>query len=70
LAEKIARAKTSWLVWRPVEPAATVGRQIERPGELTVVAADGSQIFPDRNEVASCFLINVGYVMITYGTGE
>jgi hypothetical protein len=42
----------------------------ERPPELTVVAADGSQIFPDRNEVASCFLINLGFVVITYGTGE
>jgi len=70
LAEKIDRAKTSWLVGRPVEPAATVGGRPERPREVTVVAADGSQIFPDRNEVASCFLINVGYVVITYGTGE
>lgn len=70
LADKIARAKTSWLVARPIEPASSVGRLPERPPELTVVAADGSQIFPDRNEVASCFLINLGFVVITYGTGE
>ena len=42
----------------------------DRPKEITVIAADGSQIFPDRHEVANCFLINIGYVVIHYGTGE
>ena len=70
LADKIARAKTSWLVARPVEPAASVSELPDRPEKLTVVATDGSQIFPDRNEVATCFLINLGYVAITYGTGD
>jgi hypothetical protein len=42
----------------------------ERPAQLTVIAADGSQIFPDRHEIANCFLINVGYVVLHYGSGE
>jgi hypothetical protein len=70
LTDKVARAKTSWLVGRPIEPAAFTGALPGRPPQLTVIATDGSQIFPDRNEVASCFLVNLGYVVITYGTGE
>lgn len=70
LADKIAKAKTSWLVGRPIGAVAHVGALPERPERLTVVATDGSQIFPDRNEVATCFLINLGFVSITYGTGE
>src|SRR5688572_13427968 len=30
-----------------------------RPGRLTVVAVDGSQIEPDYHEVAACYVINV-----------
>tara|TARA_A100001037_G_scaffold306092_1_gene349165 strand:- start:427 stop:1662 length:1236 start_codon:yes stop_codon:yes gene_type:complete len=68
LSDKIAKARTSWLVAQPIEGITAVGSLPSRPGTLTVVATDGSQIFPDRNEVASCFLINLGYVSMTYGT--
>ena len=53
-----------------MEPAALTAAYPARPPQITVIATDGSQIFPDRNEIASCFLINLGYVVITYGTRE
>ncbi len=34
-----------------------------------VLATDGSQIAPSRHESVYCYLINVGRVAITYGTG-
>jgi len=33
----------------------------------TLVATDGSQIYPDRHEGLSCFLINIGVAQTTYG---
>ena len=42
----------------------------EGPEELSVLAADGSQIYPDRHEVSFCYLINIGRVALHYGTGE
>lgn len=70
LANRIASARTSWLVARPSSALTGTTPLPERPAQITVIAADGSQIFPDRHEVASCFLINIGYVVIHYGTGE
>ncbi len=39
-----------------------------RPTTVTVVATDGSQIFPDRHVEPSCYLLNVGRVAFHYGT--
>ena len=39
-----------------------------RPATVTVVATDGSQIFPDRHVEPACYLLNVGRVAIHYGT--
>ncbi|MCS6959488.1 MAG: DNA double-strand break repair nuclease NurA [Pseudanabaenaceae cyanobacterium SKYGB_i_bin29] len=36
----------------------------------TVIATDGSQIAPSRHEIAYCYLINIGRVVLHYGTGE
>ena len=41
-----------------------------RPSTISVAATDGSQIFPDRHEISACFLINIGYILLHYGTGE
>lgn len=38
-------------------------------GALTVVAADGSSIPPDRFAPVPCYVINIGYVVLPYGTG-
>jgi hypothetical protein len=35
----------------------------------TVLATDGSQIAPSRHEIAYCYLINVGRVVLHYGSG-
>jgi hypothetical protein len=42
----------------------------QRPEALSVAATDGSQIFPDRHEVSPCYLLNIGYVLLHYGTDE
>ncbi|WP_420457583.1 DNA double-strand break repair nuclease NurA [Rubrivirga sp.] len=39
-----------------------------RPATVTVVATDGSQIFPDRHVEPACYLLNVGRVAFHYGT--
>jgi hypothetical protein len=33
-----------------------------------VIGVDGSQIYPDRHQGLACYLINVGGVILTYGT--
>lgn len=70
LATRIARSRTSWLLAQTSGPFTEVCPRPERPACLTVIAADGSQIFPDRHEIANCFLINIGYVVLHYGSGE
>ena len=42
LADKIARAKTSWLVGRPIEDVSSVADLPKRSPEITVIVADGS----------------------------
>ncbi len=39
-----------------------------RPATVTVVATDGSQVFPDRHVEPACYLLNVGRVAFHYGT--
>jgi hypothetical protein len=41
-----------------------------RPAAVTVVATDGSQIFPDRHVEPTCYLLNVSRVAFQYGTPE
>ena len=43
----------------PVDP--------HRIATSTLVAVDGSQIYPDRHQGSSCFLINIGSVVLSYG---
>ena len=70
LADKIARSKPAWLTAEIVEPVTLQRAKPERPAEITVIATDGSQLFPDRHEVAACYLINIGIIVFHYGTGE
>ena len=39
----------------------------QRISTNTLVAVDGSQIYPDRHQGSSCFLINIGSVILSYG---
>jgi hypothetical protein len=40
------------------------------PARVNILAADGSQIYPDRHGVALYYLINVGSIVFRHGTGE
>ena len=51
----------------PVEPLDTRIDIAAPPLQQTVLATDGSQIAPSHHEIAYCYLINVGRVMIHYG---
>ncbi len=70
LAEKIACSRTSWLMPGLVEGLEVKPSHPQRPERISIAATDGSQIFPDRHEISSCFLINIGYILLHYGTGE
>jgi hypothetical protein len=45
-------------------------RPVEQPKTFTLIAADGSQIYPDRHGIASYFLLNTGSIVLRSGTGE
>ncbi|MEQ8962717.1 MAG: DNA double-strand break repair nuclease NurA, partial [Coleofasciculus sp. C2-GNP5-27] len=51
----------------PVEPLDTHLDLDSPPENHTVFATDGSQISPSHHEIAYCYLINVGRVMLHYG---
>lgn len=70
LADKIARSRTSWLMPGLVEALDRPAELPVRPDQISIAATDGSQIFPDRHEISSCFLINIGYILLHYGTRE
>ncbi|MEM8781097.1 MAG: DNA double-strand break repair nuclease NurA [Cyanobacteria bacterium P01_G01_bin.49] len=51
----------------PVEPLDTCLMINAPPDRHSVFATDGSQIAPSHHEIAYCYLINVGRVMLHYG---
>jgi hypothetical protein len=51
----------------PVEPLDTCIEIDRTPYSHSVFATDGSQIAPSHHEIAYCYLINVGRVMLHYG---
>lgn len=51
----------------PVEPLNTNIDLPVPPAVHTVVATDGSQIAPNHHEIAYCYLLNVGRVVLHYG---
>jgi hypothetical protein len=67
LAEKTARAKTSWLVARLDTPPGVALPAPALPGRHTVLGVDGSQIEPDHHEGVAAFVLNVGTVVLHYG---
>jgi len=70
LAAKVERSRSSWLVAELRDALHARSSLPAVPEQLSVACTDGSQIFPDRHEVSSCYLINIGAVSIHYGTGE
>jgi len=68
--EAVATAQPRRLVAQMREPPAATHGSPERPSPITVVATDGSQIYPDRHMEPPFFLLNVSQVAFQYGTTE
>ncbi|KAM3100183.1 DNA double-strand break repair nuclease NurA [Phormidesmis sp. 146-12] len=54
----------------PVEPLDTRVEVDVAPIAHTVIATDGSQIAPSHHEIAYCYLINVGRIVLHYGQSK
>jgi len=71
--EEIVALRQEWQsrIWfnaaEPMEPLNLKKAIARAPESHTVVATDGSQIAPSHHEIAYCYLINVGRVMLHYG---
>jgi hypothetical protein len=68
--EAVATAQPRRLVAKMREPPAATHTVPERPSPITLVATDGSQIYPDRHMEPPFFLLNVSQVAFQYGTTE
>ncbi len=68
--EKILRGKTSWLLARWREAPDVRFSAPAAPAVYTALAADGSQIVAERHDIALCYVLNVGRIVLRYGTGE
>ncbi len=55
---------------QPIEPLATRLTVTPAPAAHTVIATDGSQISPSHHEIAYCYLLNIGRVVLHYGQGR
>lgn len=56
-----------WPVCTPLEPINLRCNIDAVESSVTVVAVDGSQIMPSRHEIYSCYLLNIGLAIISYG---
>ncbi|KKI98689.1 DNA double-strand break repair nuclease NurA [Prochlorothrix hollandica] len=64
------RDRLGFTAAEPVEPLNT-RRPIAIPPRIqSVLATDGSQIAPSHHEIAYCYLLNIGRVVIHYGQGR
>ncbi len=71
LLERVKRAGDNWSGASPTEePSHQTFPPPTHPPELHVLAADGSQIYPDRHAASFYFLINVGGIHIHHGSGR
>ncbi|MHB0912018.1 MAG: DNA double-strand break repair nuclease NurA [Armatimonadota bacterium] len=67
---KLAAAKTSWLTASFAESPDGATDLPGLPSRYAVLAVDGSQIAPDKNEATLCYLINSASIILYYGNGE
>jgi hypothetical protein len=61
-------AKIPWLVAEPVNTLTAILPVPPLPADLAVVASDGSTIPPDRHSPVRYYVLNVGYVVLVYGS--
>lgn len=64
------RDRLAFTAAQPVEPLSLRQAIAAAPNAHTVIATDGSQISPSHHEIAYCYLINVGRVVLHYGQGR
>ncbi len=64
---KIRQISTPWLVPDWQDPLGQVIMIDPTLPHYTVLAVDGSQVYPDRHQGTSCFLVNIGSVVLHYG---
>ena len=74
LREKLKRATEVDSSWRGADP---IGDRLDArhslpssPEPATLIASDGSQIYPDAHGVALYFLLNVGMIVLRQGSGQ
>ena len=71
--EKLVELQTNWHdrtlfnSATPIEPLGDRTYIPAPPAAHTVFATDGSQISPSHHEIAYCYLLNIGTVMLHYG---
>jgi len=68
LKKKIKAGKTTWLVAELVEGLNKRYPVPPAPADFTVMGSDGSHIDVDRHRSTRCYLINIGSVVINYGS--
>jgi hypothetical protein len=68
LKRKIVASRTTWLVAGLAEGLDQHYLASPLPAEFTVLATDGSHIDVDRHRSARCYLINIGRVVLHYGS--
>ncbi|MFC2033981.1 DNA double-strand break repair nuclease NurA [Chloroflexota bacterium] len=68
LKKKIISSKTTWLVANIVDGLDQHNQPSPLPADFTVIATDGSHIDVDRHQSTRCYLINIGSVLLHYGT--
>ncbi len=64
------RDRLSFTAAVPIEPLNTRIAIKSAPSAHTVIATDGSQIAPSHHEIAYCYLINVGRIILHYGQSK
>ncbi|MBW4528055.1 MAG: DNA double-strand break repair nuclease NurA [Phormidium tanganyikae FI6-MK23] len=68
--QELWRDRLSFTAAIPIEPLDTRIEIDAAPAAHTVIATDGSQIAPSHHEIAYCYLINVGRIILHYGQSK
>jgi NurA domain len=65
--QQIWRDRLGFTAAEPTEPLDTCIDIAPAPPSHTVIATDGSQIAPSHHEIAYCYLVNIGRIVLHYG---
>jgi hypothetical protein len=69
--ERIAAAGSRWTGAVPTdEPVNLASPPLAHPETLNLIAADGSQIYPDRHRAVNYTLINIGSILYRHGSRD